>query len=233
MPDPADLLAPHSLRLRRSTTADQAADRVRELILGRELTGGQPLRETELATALGVSRNTMREALRVLAREGLVVQDRHRVATVAAVTPEDVADCFAVRLMLERGAVDLIAARDEKPDLSRLRRSVEELDRVRDRDERAATEADHDFHAAVIALAGSPRLTTAWEQLEPEIRRYLAITTRSHRDAELHDQHAVLLEHLERGRHATFKTALGAYLQEAEASIVAVLQAESDEGAAA
>ena len=213
------------LRLRRSSTAEQAADAVRGLILRGDVQAGSPLRETELAAALGISRNTMREALRTLAREGLVVQDLHRVAIVATLTLEDVADVFTVRRLLELGSHELVALRDGTPDLARMRESVEAMRHVDRGDWQSIMDADRSFHEELVALAGSPRLSAAYRQLEGGIRRCLAVTTRSHRDPrELHEQHRRLLEHLAAGSHDAFREALGRQLADAEANIARVLR---------
>jgi DNA-binding GntR family transcriptional regulator len=226
---PTGILGSDALKLRRASTAEQAADVVRSLILRRELEADAPLRETELAAALGVSRNTMREALRLLAREGLVAQDHHKVATVAPLTLDDVADIFAFRLALERGAADLLAAGDELPDLNRMRNSVEALSHAGESDWESVLDADRDFHDALVDLAGSPRLTGAYAQLEGEIRRCMSVTTRAHHDpAELHEQHAELLAYIEDRRFDRFKDALGQHLAAAEKNIVKVMRGEED-----
>jgi DNA-binding GntR family transcriptional regulator len=225
----AGVLDADALKLRRSSTAEQAADVVRGLILRRELNAGAPLRETELAAALGISRNTMREALRMLAREGLVNQDRHRVATVAPLTLDDVADIFNVRRLLERGAADVLATRADAPDLSRMRESVEALRHVGDTDWQSIMDADRYFHEGLVALAASPRLSAAYGQLEGEIRRGMSVTTRAHRDpAELHEQHAELLAHLETRDYDGFKETLARHLTAAEQNIVRVLRGEEE-----
>jgi DNA-binding GntR family transcriptional regulator len=226
--EPSALLEGDALRLRRSSTAEQAADVVRGLILRREVDAGAPLRETQLAAALGISRNTMREALRMLAREGLVAQDRHRVATVAPFEVADVHDIFAVRRLLEGGAADLLGARGAKPDLSGMRASVAELRRVREvADWQTIVDADQAFHQGLVALADSPRLSAAYAQLEGEIRRCLSVTTRAHRvPEELYEQHSELLDHLEAGRYERFKEVLGAHLTVAETNIARVLRGD-------
>jgi DNA-binding GntR family transcriptional regulator len=222
-----DVLDGKTLRLRRASTAEQAADVVRSLILRRELEADAPLRETELAAALGVSRNTMREALRLLAREGLVSQQNHKVATVAPLRLDDVADIFAVRLALERGAADLLAKRAELPALTRMRESVEDLRHAGESDWQTVLDADRDFHVALVALAGSPRLAAAYERLEGEIRRCMSVTTRAHHDPNaLYEQHAELLGHIEKRRFEEFKEALGRHLAVAEGHISRVVRGE-------
>ena len=89
----------------RSSTAQQVAGTLRDVLLRGELRPGTPLRELALASSLGVSRNTIREALRMLAADGLVRYAVHRRVAVAALTERQVVDIFKARRMIEREAV--------------------------------------------------------------------------------------------------------------------------------
>src|SRR3981081_2376072 len=82
------------LRVSKENTAERAAGVLRNLIVRGEIQPGQPLREPELSPALGVSRNTIREALRMLAREALVAPSHRNVYTVVEVSAVDVPDIF-------------------------------------------------------------------------------------------------------------------------------------------
>jgi len=229
MPSPTELLTGDDLKLRRASTAEQAADVIRTLILRRELEADAPLRETELAAALGVSRNTMREALRLLTREGLVSQDHHKVATVAPLTVADVGDIFTCRLLIEKGAADLLAKRDDLPPLDAMHESLDVLGHAGESDWQYVIDADRDFHTSLVALAGSPRLNTAYAHLEGEMRRCMAATTRAHHDpAELFHSHTELLTNIEARRFDRFKEVLGQHLGAAEQNIVRVMQGEED-----
>lgn len=223
-------LDPAALKLRRASTAEQAADTVRALILRRELEPGTPLRETHLAQALGISRNTMREALRLLAREGLIAQDRHHVATVATLTVEDVRDIYALRGLLELGAVDALAALTEPPDVRAVQAAASELARIAGADDwQRVIDADRGFHDGLVALAGSPRLAAAYAQLEGEIRLCMSITTRAHRDqAELAEQHAGMVELLQERRYDRLKDVLGFHMDAARDRVVRVLRGDEE-----
>src|SRR5258707_11265423 len=94
-------LVPANLRVRKETTAERAAGVLRNLIVRGEIEPGQPLREVELAPAVGVSRNTIREALRILAREALVAPSHRNVYTVVEVSTDDVPDIFRARAVIE------------------------------------------------------------------------------------------------------------------------------------
>src|SRR6266567_7515964 len=75
-----------TLQLRRESTAEQVASALRELILSARFMPGTHLREGPLADQLGVSRNTVREAMQILVSEGLVTREIHRGAYVARLT---------------------------------------------------------------------------------------------------------------------------------------------------
>ena len=95
-----------ALRITRQSTADQVAALLRERIVRGELQPGTPLREVPLAASIGISRNTMREAIRALVHEGLVRHNVHRGVTVTKLTENDVADIYRVRRLLECAAVE-------------------------------------------------------------------------------------------------------------------------------
>jgi DNA-binding transcriptional regulator YhcF (GntR family) len=94
-----------SLEIKKASTAEQVAEALRAMILSGQVAQGRPLREVALAERIGVSRNTMREAIRILAREGLVAHELHKGAVVTTLAERDVEDIFRVRRALELAAV--------------------------------------------------------------------------------------------------------------------------------
>lgn len=87
-------------------TAERAAEELREGIVTGSLAPGTPLREVTLAAELGVSRNTLREALRLLATEGLVSQRLHKGAVVNTMSTDRIRDIYLVRRTIELRAVE-------------------------------------------------------------------------------------------------------------------------------
>ena len=197
---PAAEMGAGQLRIHRSSTAEQAADLLRNHILGGQIPAGEPLREMHLAEAIGVSRNTMREALRILGREGIITQDRHHIATVAEIHLGDVRQIFAVRRLLEIGAIDMVRELEQPPDLGALRLACDRIGLFRATDPwLSVIEADRDFHVALVALPGNPRLEAVYGRLESEIRMCLALTTRLHIGIEqISAEHEAIFGHLER-----------------------------------
>src|SRR5918998_6377805 len=88
------------------TTAERVAAAVRDAIVHGRIGPGTPLPEHQLREALGVSRNTIREALRMLTHEGLVRHDPYRGVSVPRLTETDVQDLFVARAVLELSAAD-------------------------------------------------------------------------------------------------------------------------------
>src|SRR3712207_2196188 len=108
---PRGMSALDGMVLRRSTTAQQLADGLSERILTGAFAAGDRLRESAIATELGVARNTLREAVRMLELRGLVRYEVNRGAVVISPTPERVDALYTARERLETAAV----SRDAKP----------------------------------------------------------------------------------------------------------------------
>ena len=172
-----------SLSIKRASTAEQVAEVLREMILSSELEQGGALREVALARRVGVSRNTMREAIRVLAREGLVTHNLHRGALVTRLTERDVEDLFRVRRTVELAAVAAAAdATDEQ--LEALGEAVDGLAAAtQGRDWGAVIDADRAFHERLVRLVQSPRLTRFFDGVQAELRLCMSIIDR--RDLDL------------------------------------------------
>ena len=89
----------------RSSTTERVADALREMLFAGDLSPGEPLREVSLADGFGVARSTVREALQVLAGEGLVTRYPNRGVVVTELTERDIAEIFEARLVLESAGV--------------------------------------------------------------------------------------------------------------------------------
>lgn len=146
---------------------DRAYEELRRRILATELPPGQRLVERDLAAELEVSRIPLREALRLLEADGLVLQVPHKGALVAPFTPADVRDLFDVRESLEALAARLTAERRDDTGLARLR---ERLTAARAAtaagDEAGIAAANAGFHADIVELSANPLLSALMRPLE-------------------------------------------------------------------
>jgi DNA-binding GntR family transcriptional regulator len=151
---------------------------IREQILSGELTGGQRLREDELATMIGVSRTPVREALRSLAAEGLLRYERNRGVRVESWTLKDLEEVHGLRMLLEPYATAL-AATSGKLDIVELARLANEMDEavLRSRlDINHITEINNQFHNTIMEGSGNQRLRILVNSIVqvPTVRRTFA-----------------------------------------------------------
>lgn len=140
--------------------AEDAYAAIRDQILRGERAGGEWLREGDLATALGVSRTPVREALRRLAAEGLVRHEPNRGVQVESWSLHDLDEIFSLRAVLEPWGCALAAA-SGTVDVDELAHLADEMDRaaagaVPDVD--AITALNNRFHRLILAAAGNERL---------------------------------------------------------------------------
>src|SRR6516165_8605446 len=136
---------------------DLVAALIRELIITGELAAGEQLRQRDLAQRFHVSQTPVREALRKLESEGLVVGDAHRGFTV--VEPDDgpVEENFQIRAALESLGASLAARKIDAGGIEALRDLNEAMRALADDDPRYA-DLNREFHFAVYEHAGSPLL---------------------------------------------------------------------------
>jgi DNA-binding GntR family transcriptional regulator len=137
--------------------SDMVTDVLRELITDRQLSPGTPLRQRDLAEQFDVSYTPVREALRRLESEGLVVSDVHRGATVARTEPEGLEENYRILAALEALAGSLAVAKMSDGDLAEIEARYREVAACQPDDERLA-ELNRQFHFRVYECARSPML---------------------------------------------------------------------------
>ncbi|MEX0985797.1 MAG: GntR family transcriptional regulator [Actinomycetota bacterium] len=170
-------------RIDRTSTATQLASIVRGRILSGTLAPGTPIREVALAEDLGVSRNTVREGVRLLLGEGLLEHRPHKGIAVATVDADDIQEIYAARRLLEFDAVMTSDAEALEVGMDALHAAIEEMEEgTQTRDLNAIRDADASFHRAIVGLLGNDRLVSFESTLLGELRLGLAYLDRS--DAE-------------------------------------------------
>ncbi len=165
--------------LTRETLQDKALRSLRLAIQTGELGAGQRLVESELAAQMGVSRVPVREALMILERDGLVVTEPGRGATVVNLSDDDVHEIYGMRVALETYAVELLLRRATEERLAILQSLVDGMRahaltgaRVR------LGDLDLEFHRTLCQLAGNQRLVEAWRPISDQIRLLLQLKDR-------------------------------------------------------
>jgi DNA-binding GntR family transcriptional regulator len=151
--------------------ADEVADRIRDAIFSGAYAPGEQLREVELSGVMDVSRGPVREALRLLEREGLVHCAWHRGTTVTTLSPEDIAELHSLRGALEDLAVRRVLDLASEDDLASLEQITGLMERAGD--EHEMVRLDIVFHDAVFAAARHQRLVDAWEGIRCQVHLFL------------------------------------------------------------
>lgn len=201
-------------------TIDVLAGVLRDALVGGVFEPGSRLAESPLAELLGVSRNTLREVLRVLEVERLVVREPFRGVFVRRLGPADVADVYAVRRLIEVSAVR--AAADADPAAVAALRSVVDSARaaLAAGDVTALGTSDLRFHAALTALSGSDRLAEFMNRVNAELRlAFGAVDDPLAFHRPYVDRNDALCTLIERGRFDEAADELDRYLREAEVDL--------------
>jgi len=152
--------------LDRTTLRERALASLRDAVISGHYRPGDHLGEVDLAQRLGVSRGTVREALRHLQQEGLVTAGTRGMLRVRALSSREVTELFQVRAALEGLAVAEIAARPDRDDaVRRLREALVTLAAAGE-DFEARLRADLGFHLLLCQLSGNSMLVDSWRHLE-------------------------------------------------------------------
>ncbi|MGW6448953.1 GntR family transcriptional regulator [Lentzea sp. NPDC055074] len=179
------------LEVRRTTTAQQLADGLSERIMAGAFGPGDRLRESAIAAELGVARNTIREAVRILELTGLVRYEVNRGAVVIAPTPEKIEALYTARERLETAAL----ARTPRPEqLEKITEAFDALVDAARNDPREIVDRDLAFHQAIVALLDSTRLDEFFASLTKELRFYLTVLSKQETPDEVIAEHRAILD---------------------------------------
>jgi DNA-binding GntR family transcriptional regulator len=156
----------------RPSLHEELVDRVRELIIEGELEPGTKIPEKDLCENFGVSRTPMREALKVLANEGLAVLEPNRGAWVSTVTMEELEETFPVLAALERLAGELACQTGMETEIAFIRERHDDMVRhFEARDRQPYFKANQDIHDGILRAAGNPILSQHHRVLASRAKR--------------------------------------------------------------
>jgi len=199
------------VRLASSSLVELAVDQLRREILGGAFVPGDRLVEEQITRRFQISRAPLREALRLLAQQGLVEHLPRRGVRVATLSPTDVEELFELRDVLERHAVG--RALPGAGSLAGLRREL-----VAMRDAAAAgraferADAHRRFHVELVALAGQRQLRLAYEPILVRLQLHMAMNLRREEEVASADdgvrRHEALLSAVEADDPAAVLAAL-------------------------
>ena len=188
-----------AVAIRRRPLHDEATERVRDMIIEGRLAAGEWINETELCQQLQISRTPLREALKVLAAEGLVELVPRRGAHVAQLTVRVIVDLFEALGGVEGLAAEMAAMRMSAADLEKLRQLQLRIEqRHREKNRLEYFHDNHELHQTIVRFSGNSAIVDIHARLIARVRRarYQAILSES-RWNEAVQEHAHILAALE------------------------------------
>lgn len=224
------------IRLPKATApslAEATASILRNAILNGSLQPGSRLSEPEMSSMMGISRAPLREALRILADEQLVIISPFRGARVVSVTPQDYLELLAVRGLLEPYAVEQALAEHREAVLAEIRDVVAEMHRAATVGDAAALAAAHTrFHGAFYVNSGNGTLVGLWSRLQSRVHLHLVVHQSTYTSLDdLADGHGDLLTKVEDGNAALIAEATADHLNRNVDMLVARLKPQRAKGA--
>lgn len=165
-------------KARAPSQTQRATALLREMIVSNRLPAGSNHLETELATLLGMSRTPVREAAIALEAQGLVeVRPRHGIR-VLPISPADMEEIYSILTELESlAAWNLARTRPPAAALAELTGLIDAMDAALDAGDRARwAQADDNFHAALVRLAGNRRLEAVVATMSDQVHRARLVT---------------------------------------------------------
>ena len=154
------------LPIARRSLHHEVASLIRDMIIAGELAPGIRIAEAELCARFGVSRTPLREALKVLAVEGLVVLQPNRGAAVARITPEEIDELFPIMGVLEALAGEIACERLSEQDLAEIEGlHADMVDAHRRGEWVACSKLNRAIHEKIFAVAGNAALIQLYQTL--------------------------------------------------------------------
>ena len=201
---------------------DVVFNTLRTAIITGEFAPGERLMEISLAERLGVSRTPVREAIRKLELEGLVVMIPRRGAEVARITEAGLKEVLEVRCALEELAVELVCRRIDKAGLGELKDAHQKfVEAVQEGDTLEITNQDEAFHECIFKQSGNKRLLQMVNNLKEQMFRYrMEFVKERNYHTELIREHEMLLQAIGKRDEAAAKELMKHHIQNQEKMIL-------------
>jgi DNA-binding GntR family transcriptional regulator len=191
------------------TSAEEALNELRRRILSGSLAAGTKLHQEQLASSLGMSRIPIRDAIRTLVAEGLVLQLPRRTAVVAPISADDLTELYEIRIAIEPEASALAVPNVRPADLMSMRALLQIMDTTQEH--AVWLDSNDEFHGVLYRRSGRPRMMALLDQARAQTRRYTAVRIDSGQP-DLHAEHQLILAAVERRDPAAVRALTQAHL---------------------
>lgn len=205
---------------------DVVFNTLRQAIIKGELKPGEKLLEVKLADELGVSRTPIREAVRKLELEGLVVMTPRRGVTVSGITKNHLQDVLEIRLALEELAVELACERMTPEQLKSLKKLQKQIKERKDSEDACElSDIDEKFHELIYSATNNARLVQMLANLREQMYRYRLVYMKDiDKRAKLITEHNRIVKALETHDAALGKNAISEHIKSQEKSILSKIE---------
>lgn len=205
---------------------DVVFNTLRQAILRGELKPGERLMEIQLANKLGVSRTPIREAIRKLELEGLVLMIPRKGAEVAEITEKNMLDVLEVRKALEELSVQLACDRISKGQIEELKVAAKEFQQVlKSGDVTRIAEADVKFHDIIFAATDNQRLISLLNNLREQMYRF-RVEYLKQKDCypKLMEEHELIIEMIEKRKKKEASEIIGKHIDNQVSTVSDVIR---------
>ena len=194
---------------------DVVFNTLRQAILKGELAPGERLMEIQLANKLGVSRTPIREAIRKLELEGLVLMIPRKGAEVAEITEKNMRDVLEVRKALEELAVQLACEKITDEEIEEMKKAAEEFKMIlKSKDITEIAEADVRFHDIIYMATDNQKLIHLLNKLREQMYRYrVEYLKKKECYPQLLREHQAIIEAIEKSNKETASEIMGQHIE--------------------
>ena len=194
---------------------DVVFNTLRQAILRGELKPGERLMEIQLANKLGVSRTPIREAIRKLELEGLVLMIPRKGAEVAEITEKNMRDVLEVRKALEELAVQLACEKITAEEIEEMKKAAEEFRMIlKNKDITEIAEADVRFHDIIYMATDNQKLIHLLNKLREQMYRYrVEYLKKKECYPQLLREHQAIIEAIEKSNKETASEIMGQHIE--------------------
>jgi DNA-binding GntR family transcriptional regulator len=208
--------------------SEQAAQILREDILAGVYEPGKRLNEVELSAKLGISRSPIREGLRKLADEGLVVLSPRRGAFVASFAPDEISELMEFRQAIDVMAAHLSSSRATPEQLDNMQVALEAATVAHQGTASAAPPWTSDFHILILHASGNRKIIERGTEVHTQLHlaRFRSGSTPI-RAQQAHDEHQEILDRIREGDGEAASAAMWRHLDRATAHIREVVVEQS------
>ena len=197
--------------IKKDSLSEEAARRIVEMISSRELLPGDQIKEIDLSDTLQISRIPIREAFRILEREGIVDYFPRRGIRVKRFTEKEIRDLYDIRIMIDLYCVDRVFEKITPDDIAKLESFLEHMS-----DSAVAVVFNDSFHKKIISLSGNEKLEQTWKSIEKQVQLAMVTCTK---EETLHlvsqKMHQDIIQALKDGDKDAYKKAITIHYEEA------------------